>query len=156
MRVLFLDIDGVLNSRLLVESVAWEPPLGTERDLDIIDAYAISLLDHVVHETGAQVVVTSSWRATYGLEALRSLLARRGFSGTVLDMTPQLVGRLRSSEIERWLADHEVESFAIVDDDEEAGSRWRSRFVHTTYETGLTREHALRLIALLSDGDEAH
>jgi hypothetical protein len=149
MRVLFLDIDGVLNSRLLVDSVGWEPPLGTDRDLEIVDTYAISLLNDVVRETGAQVVVTSSWRATYDLAALRSLLARCGFLGTVLDVTPQLVGRLRSAEIDRWLADHEVESFAIVDDDAEAGSGDSTRFVRTTYEVGLTREQASALIDIL-------
>lgn len=149
MRVLFLDFDGVLNSRALVDRVGWEPPLGSDRDLEIIDEGAIDLLNFVVRETGARIVVTSSWRATYALDALRSLLARRGFTGTVLDVTPQLTGRLRSAEIDRWLRDHDVESFAIVDDDEEAGEGDRSRFVRTTYEAGLTREHAWQLIDVL-------
>ena len=152
MRVLFVDIDGVLNSRSYVQRAGWEPPLGTERDLQIIDPEAVALLNLVVEATGAHLVITSSWRATYEVDVLRSMLEQRGFSGRILGVTPELVGRQRSKEIARWLAECErevVESFAIVDDEDDAGADHPPRFVQTTFDEGLTRTHALRLIALL-------
>ena len=60
-------------------------------------------------------------------------------------------GRRRAREIGEWLATRrDVEAFAIVDDLDDAGVEHPRRFVLTTFEHGLTREHAPRLIALLT------
>lgn len=151
MRVLFLDIDGVLNSRDYVERAGWDPPLGSRDDLKIIDPIAVALLDEVLAATGACVVISSSWRSTYPLEALRSMLQERGLEGRVVGVTPELPGRQRSREISQWLADRsDVEAFAIVDDNEDAGVGHASQFVQTTFEHGLTREHVHALMRALT------
>jgi len=150
-RILFLDIDGVLNSHAFVHRAGWHPPLGSDRDLYIIDPVAVALLNGVLEETGAVVVITSSWRSTYPQEALHSMLQQRGFTGQVVGTTPELPGRRRSREIAQWLVDHaDVEAFAIVDDDEDAGAGHPHRFVRTTYQVGLTGEHASALVRVLT------
>lgn len=149
MRVVFLDLDGVLNTREYVRLAGWAPPLGSERDLHILDPVAVERLNGVLEATAASVVITSSWRATYEEPSLRSLLVRRGFRGQIAGVTPQLPGRRRSAEIDLWLADHAVEAFAIVDDDPEAGAEHPSRFVQTTFEEGLVESHAEQLVRLL-------
>ncbi len=151
MRVLFLDIDGVLNSRGYVERAGWQPPLGSRDDLHIIDPLAVALLDEVLEATGACVVISSSWRVTYSLEALRSMLEQRGLGGRVVGVTPELAGRQRSREIGQWLAGRsDVDAFAIVDDNDDAGVGYAERFVQTTFEHGLTREHVDTLVRVLT------
>lgn len=150
MRVLFLDIDGVLNSRAYVERAGWDPPLGSRDDLHILDPSAIALLNAVVAATGAVVVISSSWRITYDLAALQSMFEQRGFTGRLIDVTPELPGRQRSREIAAWLAaTPAVESFAIVDDIDDAGVGYAPYFVQTTFETGLTADHADELVRIL-------
>ncbi len=149
MRVVFLDFDGVLNTREYVRRAGWEPPLGSERDLNILDPVAVELLNGVLEATAASVVISSSWRAAYQEPGLCSLLERRGFRGRVAGVTPQLVGRRRSAEIGQWLVDHAVEAFAIVDDDPDAGAEHPTRFVQTTFEEGLAPAHAEQLVRLL-------
>ncbi|MGZ5970954.1 MAG: HAD domain-containing protein [Polyangiales bacterium] len=150
MRVLFLDIDGVLNTRSYVQSAGWAAPLGSDRDLQIIDPAAVGLLNLVVEETGALVVISSSWRITYELPQLDSMLKQRGFDGRVLGATPQLPGRRRCMEIGEWLADNRrVDAFAIVDDDEDAGVEHARNFVQTSFEEGLTRDHVETLVRIL-------
>jgi hypothetical protein len=151
-RVVFLDIDGVLNTRSYVERAGWAPPLGSERDLHIIDPVAVGLLNAVVEETGAVVVISSSWRITYEPSALGAMLKQRGFEGVVHGATPQLIGRRRCAEIGQWLLDHRAESFAIVDDDEDAGEGRAGNFVRTSFEEGLTRAHADALVRILASG----
>jgi hypothetical protein len=79
------------------------------------------------------------------------MLERRGFVGRVLGATPQLTGRRRSREIDQWLLDNRgVQSFAIVDDDDEAGAEHPHNFVQTNFEDGLLREHVDALVRLLT------
>jgi hypothetical protein len=151
MRILFLDIDGVLNTGAYIERAIWTPPLASEDDHRIIDPAAVAILNTVLEATGALVVVSSTWRIAHPLEALRRMLERRGFTGTVLDVTPQLTGRNKGREITTWLAAQgdNVEGFAIVDDDDEAGAEFPSHFLRTTFDVGLTIEHVAHLVHIL-------
>ena len=67
MKVIFLDIDGVLNSTkwfdLCRELKAKDP----DYVFPELDTVAISNLNWVIRETGALVVVSSSWRWTHPL-----------------------------------------------------------------------------------------
>ena len=61
MKVIFLDIDGVLNSDEYVDKVKKSDIQGIERDIDI---EKVKLLKRAIDETGAKVVLSSSWRYT--------------------------------------------------------------------------------------------
>lgn len=92
--VLFLDIDGVLNSE------AWrqrrkEFPLGEDRAPDDyhIDPRAVALLDGVVRKAGARVVLSSDWRREPwkpGLKQTAAALRRQGASFRLDSATPVL------------------------------------------------------------------
>lgn len=56
--VLFLDIDGVLNSVETMRSGRWNA--GTET----LDPENVERLDRLIQLTGAVVVVSSTWRKT--------------------------------------------------------------------------------------------
>lgn len=148
MRVLFLDVDGVLNRTTFspAESVglrSW------------IEAELAARLDRVCREAGAVLVMSSTWRAGRTLEELQEDLAAAGISTPLISTTPINAGR-RYEEIQRWMdewaaAGHEaIEAFAIVDDMHSMGPL-ASRFVRTSPFNGLDEESAQQLVRLLRD-----
>lgn len=71
MRVIFLDIDGVLNS----EAFYWRRENGNvvvhgERPACEIDPLAVESFAKLVERSQAKIVVSSAWRIAYGLEEI--------------------------------------------------------------------------------------
>ena len=86
-----------------------------------------------------------------GLGGFASAPIAAGETLLILGGTPQLVGRGRGREIDQWLIENRgVGAFAIVDDDEDAGSGHPHNFVQTTFEEGLTRERVDALVRVLT------
>ena len=111
MKVIFLDIDGVLNSDEYVDRVKKSDIQGIERDIDI---EKVKLLKRAIDETGAKVVLSSSWRYTKNASYLKELLANYGIR---LDSTPYIQDK-RGLEIKKWLSENQgVEDFLIIDDE---------------------------------------
>ena len=82
-RVLFLDIDGVMNTL----STPVDPALGLT---SLLLPRCVAALDRIVRATGAVVVVTSTWRLTMPLTELRAHFAAAGSSAEIVDITPDL------------------------------------------------------------------
>ena len=146
--VVFLDIDGVLNS---TESAIRH---GTYKRLC---QRAIANLNLVTLSTAAEVVVSSSWRILHSLEQLRTLLTEAGVKAHVRDVTPQMVSvqgssglylsRLRRDEIRAWLDAHpDVTRWVVLDDSSDAGP---DRYVQPDFAVGLSAEDARAAIAIL-------
>jgi hypothetical protein len=153
MKVLFLDIDGVLVTRN-----AWAK-FGPIRDMfgHIFDPDAVAQLKRVIDETRARIVVSSSWKCvpgSNGLAEMRMLWASRSLPGDVFSVTPNVSSDERGEEIDMWLRTNEepIEQFAIVDDDVMGITNFQmSHFVKTNFKDGLTKEKADELIALLNN-----
>ena len=118
MKVIFLDIDGVLNS----------DAYDHERDRTVqgnIDVTRLPLLRRIVEATGAKIVLTTSWRRHWDPDPRklddvgRELVEILGSVGlSVWDKTPDYDGYNRDCEVRDWLKAHEgeVEGFVILDD----------------------------------------
>ena len=79
-----------------------------------IDVEKIKLLKRALDETGAKVVLSSSWRYTRKAQNLKELLANFEI---YTESTPYIHGK-RGLEIKQWLLDNpEVEDFVILDDE---------------------------------------
>lgn len=157
MKVLFLDIDGVLNSIAWYEARSvklFEPPTLMERHLHELDPHACELLHRFCATTGVVVVVSSTWRKIVPLPQIATLLSRATpkFEGReelrIIGATPDL-GKHRGFEINAWLKSCPVESFAIVDDDSDMAMH-KGRLIQTKHETGLTQEHLPMLAEMLA------
>lgn len=148
-----MDFDGVLNSVKYTESIADDeyPKLSVEWWAKGLDPKPIRLLNEIVDRTGAQVVVSSSWRIGFGPKGLGTILQMRGFTGRVIDRTVYLAGQPRSDEIEEWLNAHEVESYVILDDDDDA--EIDGHFVQTHIMVGLTKEDVEKAVVILGERD---
>lgn len=155
-RVLFLDVDGVLNN----EGVFSDRRFGVAP----LDHLCVGRLHDVVRKTGCKIVLSSSWRDVPRLES--RLAAADVFSCFVGLMNDRIECRHhdlstkwlggddylgRGSEIAEWLSRHpEVTTYAIVDDDSDMLPEQMPFFVQTSFDTGLTDEHAERLVAILT------
>ena len=144
MKVLFLDIDGVLNSAAVLEARGRH---------DAIDRGMVEQINRVTTETGCSIVISSSWRWLWKLGELKAILRQHGLIDVVIDVTPKdKQDRRRDNEIQTWLAAHpEVTSFAVVDDDTADLTGVQDRLVGTSFMTGILPHHANRLIELLSN-----
>lgn len=141
MRVLFLDIDGVILSG----EELWAS--GNPRYLP---PHKVELLNEVIERTGAVVVVSSTWRHD---RETPSLLRKAGFRGRFHDdwRTERFSTAFRGAEIAEWLTRHpEVERYAILDDDSDMLENQRPFFVQTRFTVGLMREHVEALVDILS------
>lgn len=111
MKVIFLDIDGVLNSDEYFEKIRNLDIQGIEQEIDI---EKIKLLKKAINETGAKVVLSSSWRYTRNGQQLKELLSKYEIC---VDSTPFIQNK-RGLEIKQWLSEHQcIEDFVILDDE---------------------------------------
>ena len=143
MRVIFLDVDGVLNSQINYRT-------------DIFPEMA-DRLGRIITATGAVIVLSSAWRyqifrGQHSLESFSMFLRERGAHGAnVIDTTvADEVLRGRGCQITRWLAEHpEVRSYVILDDVPSfiAIDDWR--LVQTDGDFGLTDVDVAEAIEVL-------
>jgi len=144
-RVLFLDIDGVLNR------TGFAPPAADGMS-SWIEPELAARLAAILEATGAQIVLSTSWRLESSLEELRAELHACGIDGTrVLDATPELDTDERWPEIEAWMQTHGVppESVVIVEDFYEMGPL-AARTVMTDADRGLDETAASAIMALFA------
>jgi len=137
MNVLFLDIDGVLNSRRssLHLQTARDTflTLKSTNPFDDMDPVAINMIRYLCERTGAQIVLSSAWRENWKKEDLSKRLGLDLFDYT--DTKPGT----RGEQIQRWLNSHpEVTEYAIVDDNSGMLLSQVDHFVQTDFDEGLT------------------
>lgn len=144
MKVIFLDIDGVLISRRYASR-------------NTADPRCIEELNRITDTTGAEIVVSSSWKH-HGLQKITLILKQWGVAGDIIDMTPDAEeGYDRKWEIMTWLDRAGFyrwtdSSFVVIDDEPDAFPV-ESYSVLTDFESGLNQIDADRAIAILEGLD---
>lgn len=139
MKVIFLDIDGVLNSRRTCYAFKCFGRPGLDGQY-FLDEVALKMIEVLCEKTGAKIVISSSWRIGSSLEELQNIFDSYNIKVEVVDKTPQdwSIGSVRGDEIETWLKLHpEVTKYVIIDDDGDMLSHQRANFVQTDCEVGL-------------------
>lgn len=145
MKILFLDIDGVLNSRQFFLKVAGQNLLPDDK----IDPDMVARLNQITDATGAHIVVSSTWRYAYqnNLSGLQSMLKRHGVTGLVIGMT-NTDNHARGLQIKQWLDWHaNADAFVILDDDSDDQML---HLVKTTFDLGLQDNHVADAIKILN------
>lgn len=152
LKILFLDIDGVLNS---IASRRF-----TGNGLGMGQSHVDELV-RIIDTTGCQIVVSSAWRHA---DVPRTVSTHSAFgqslraSGGGSKVLRAVVGvtddkpDTRGDQISRWIDEHPgLTAFAIVDD-EPLGKHF-DQLVATSFETGLTVDTADAIIAMLNEGN---
>jgi len=144
-RVIFLDVDGVLNNGSWAMEM-YDKGIRTYRD-DILYEPALERLKRLVDATGAIIVVSSSWRqipTAYG--HLKDWLEKFGM--TIWDKTPY-IGTCRGDDITAWFNINPGEwSYVILDDDDDMGEHM-GHLVQTDFDVGLIDTDVERAMIIL-------
>lgn len=144
MKLIFLDFDGVLNSEAFYvkRNADAYNTIYVPKDYPFSEfcPEAIENLNSLIEQTGANIVVSSTWRIGKTTEQLQSMLEKVGFKGCVIGKTPMMrkASIFRGNEIHRWIADsteligknsHEFYSYVILDDDSDMLYWQRNNFI---------------------------
>lgn len=155
-KVIFLDVDGVINS-----GNSQQRDFEAKLNLKTLrfDPICMENLRVLVERTGADLILSSSWRFdddALGAAPLLNLEARLAEKGMkIADRTGRTLA-WRDDEINAWLQEHpEVESYVILDDvnDNFQGENLQ-RWVSTNEEVGLTSEDVLKAERILLGNKE--
>ena len=159
MNVVFLDVDGVLNNDTTKEKTSdWS---GTQ--YTGIDDTLVQNLAELVHKTGAQIVLTSSWKTLWDepgpndemnpmAKYLVLKLKKQGLH--IADRTIDRDKGDRGYGIKRWLKRFpEVERWVVLDDQEFLDYEVEGILPHlikTNFLYGLTEENVKEAIDFLT------
>lgn len=148
MKIIFLDIDGVLNTHYTKEL--------TSSGAVFVQDNKIEILKEIIDRTGAKVVLSSTWRKgwremDFGMtdsSYIRDFIELRDklleFGIELYDKTPILdvFMRRRGEEIKAYLDHHEVDGYVIIDD---LSGKWlrpcSSHLLQTSESKGLEEKH---------------
>ena len=150
MKLIFLDIDGVLNDH------QFHP----EALICALLPACVAQLGRVISQTGAKIVLSSDWRymiheSLMSLQEFEALLRAHGAPAELeiigVTTTDEAV-KGRGQQIAAWLQTSTVpiEAYVVIDDRHEEIDSEEHAFVCTDRTLGLTERDADTLIVLLS------
>ena len=163
MKVIFLDIDGVINSHdnIWARTALWKDLGVPSRDEygHLFDERCVMLLEWIISKTGCKIVISSTWRKS-GLLAMERMWKDRGLPGEVVGVTlsyplKHVVDKYpnedgdRGYEIQDWIDRNKPERYCIIDDDSDMLSH--QSFVQTDHISGLTFKKAKEVIKILNE-----
>lgn len=162
MKIIFLDIDGVLNHEYF-----YKEKHDKKHKEDVIpypysniDPKSVEILNILCEETGAKVVISSTWRHS-GLEYCKDVLGFHGFNGDIIDITPTSPARFRGIEILDWIKHNEellgesyynFNEYVILDDDSDMLYWQRNNFLLIDRFVGLTMGNVFQAKKILNGG----
>lgn len=156
MTILFVDIDGVLNTRSHLRRQMLQNGFCTKMDWC---PSAINNLRRLCEMVDGHIVVSSSWRHDHTLEQLREIFCNNGLDDQrVIGVTPSAAEQTgsenycRGHEIAAWLREHPAENYVILDDDATMLSHQMERLIRTGIENGFAEPDAFLDAILILKG----
>lgn len=167
MKIVFLDVDGELTYSNYRNS-----------ETENIDPEKVLLVKEICDNTGAKVVISSSWRMCKGIcDFLINLLEDNGIDvigitsyipTETVDDVPECItlaaleefdynvkhGTGRAAEIQKWIEENNVDNFVILDDEDWVWHEYgyAEHWIQPSwYDGGLKREHVDRAIEILEE-----
>lgn len=154
MKIIFLDIDGVLNNLDMYnnEDDKIKTPSG------LLSKKNLTVFNQLVGQTDAKIVISSTWRTDDGVEAY---LTEAGVEGEIIGKTPKLNTQfmVRGNEIHAWIVEHkellgmgydDYSRFVILDDGSDMLYWHKENLFQTDSWTGLTPNIAYRAAKFLN------
>lgn len=161
MKIIFLDIDGVLNSQVAFKS-------GLCKHVEIDNAPITyqkfypeykERLNKLIKKHNAKIVISSTWRTYWKLDGMKRIWENEGMEGEIIGVTGSSSNGFRGCEIDDYikrkygwiLSVHPevvkiqcdkigLKNYVIIDDDGDMTYYQRFNFCHTRNETGFTEE----------------
>lgn len=143
MKIIFLDIDGVLCTKRSHFVYGKEGKMWFDWDPLGCDAIAKAC------RNGARIVISSSWRQEKNRDELFAQLRKFGLYELLFqpDWFTPITGDTRGSEIQHWLDRHrDIGMYIIVDDNPDMLENQMRHFIRTDPDDGMTSENIKRLL----------
>lgn len=158
MKVIFLDIDGVLNSDEFLKN----------NESEVIDRANVRVLKNIIDKTGAVIVMSSAWRLWFD----DNMMPKDGYSQCLYDIfgefdiklfgkTPDFsteeirskktFSQVKAKEIIAWLSEHEIiDKYVVLDDLDLRDEEVNAHLIRTNGQVGITEEDAKRVIYMIN------
>lgn len=165
MRVLFLDMDGVLNDAAFYEYAKAHPSIAKDRVKRTITGHInpvnVYNLIHILKELpDIRIVISSTWRKFFTLDEIKYMLGKVGVPREKIIGVTDDVPRdwhegtgwqcvQRGDLCLKWAKENNVTEFVCVDDDSDFDT-CKDRLVQTNYKNGLTRTKAEEILKLFN------
>lgn len=163
-KVIFLDIDGVLNTKWWYTQMDKNTP--KDEYGSAFDPNAVANLKKILDETGADIVISSSWKCM-GLSQLEEMWEKRSLPGKIIGITPNSVSdelllnadidnmelfHIRGTEIREWLRKNSkrISHYVILDDMDNMLPEQQDHFVWIDPDIGITDGNAVQAIKILN------
>jgi hypothetical protein len=145
MKIIFLDIDGVLYTSSYHEYLVLNRKPERDKYGYIFDPNTVENFNEIIEKTEAKIVISSTWKR-HGLDKIRKIFNERGIKGEIIGLTPtSTIDDLffcRGEEIEHWLSYNGLpEKFVVIDDQSlgEGYDKWKG-FFKTKFKDGITNK----------------
>jgi hypothetical protein len=140
MKILALDIDGVLNSGKYLKQCQLEDCEGCLLDKSKLDIIKVVLMKN----SEVRIIMNSSWNSTMDLEAYKHLFLNNDMDfpvDKIIDVTNS--NQDKSHALESWLKKNSVTNFLVIDDDVlfDLSHPYHEYQLKTSYYIGLVPEH---------------
>ena len=158
MKVIFLDIDGVLNSEGFLKN----------NPKETIDRNSVSILKTIINKTGAVIVMSSAWKLWFDdnmmpkerhSQCLHDILGEFDIElfGKTPDFSTEEIRRnktfshVKAKEIIAWLRANEIfDKYVVIDDLDLKSEDINNHLVRTNGHLGITEEDAIRVINMIN------
>ena len=118
MKIIFLDIDGVMCSLLSTRNNKW--------DASEFIPKAVNSLNNIIRKTDCEIILSSAWKHDYSLFEIREIFSYNGIIKGPIGFTPNIpktdalkLSESRAEEIRIWLKLHDFKNqikWVAVDD----------------------------------------
>lgn len=140
MKLLFLDIDGVLTS---------DATKSRKELLYTFSESCVGALNRILTENNVQIILTSSWRTVFDVEKQNQIFRENGIIQLPGGQTNDFGYENRSLEIQDYLSKRKVENYVILDDMKING--FDEHFVLVNPSTGLTENDVEKVNRILGN-----
>ena len=154
MKIIFLDIDGVLNTgcnRIKLKEI--NKGIDDWNYNNIFCRESMKNLKEIVDKTNAKIVLSTTRRfADSLLNPLEIQFMEFGLWNDLIGKTPKLSenfsnGKEKELEINKYVTDNNIESYIILDDDSSLFNSNNINFVQVPWMEGITEEIKNKVIA---------
>jgi len=146
-KYIYLDFDGVLNTEQYQAKLAVAGVSGKDKYGPLFDPKAVAQLNRLVEATGAEIIVTSSWRYVYEENTLYEMWDERGLPDTRVVILDRKFDGMSKENHEKYVP------YVFIDNDNKCNDCERDFLIQTNPVNGLSEADVDRAIAILNRFD---
>lgn len=153
-KIIFLDFDGVMDTEYYDHILREAGDSISDEYGMLFDPECVKNLKYIIDNTGADIVITSTWKDDMSYKEILDMWKYRGLPGFVTDVTPPTANHKRGDEIDAWLKECSTECSYVIIDDLDAcnfNEHQISRLLIVNPFFGLDEYTAERAIRILND-----